>query len=39
MYGRDKKCTQSGSEDRKKRHDFGDLDVDGRIILILIVKL
>ena len=33
------KCTQIGSDDLKKRQDFGDLDVDGRTILILIVKL
>jgi hypothetical protein len=39
MNGRDTKCTQIGSEDLKKRHDFGDLDVDGRIILILNVKV
>jgi hypothetical protein len=31
MYGRDKKCKQIGSEDLKKRHHFGYLDVDGRI--------
>jgi hypothetical protein len=33
MYGRETKCTQIGSEDLKKRHDFGDLKVGGRIIL------